>query len=394
MRDFSPVFPREEASLGIYVHVPFCRTRCHYCAFSTSPYDVSAVERYITAVKREIELWSREPSLQELLSDFGADTLYFGGGTPSLLEPRQIQELLEACQQVFPFARNPEITLEINPATADASKVRGMRDAGLNRASLGIQSFDDTELAAMGRPHTVEDALRTFDDLRRAGFDDISLDLIGGFPGQTRESARRSLRAAIDLGPEHVSVYLLEVKEGSRLDAMIRSGQILAPDEDLAADIYLDVCSSLAEAGYAQYEISNFAPEGHRSKHNLKYWRDRPYLGLGPAAHGMTGRARYANAADVAAYERNVNEDRLPAGTFMDFTPDIRFREALIMGLRLVEGLDLVKLGERYRVDARAFVLETIGDLESAGLFVLSRDHLALTARGRLLSNIVFTRWV
>jgi len=345
MKDVSPVFPKEEASLGIYIHVPFCRTRCYYCAFSTSLYDVAAVERYVAAVRKEIGLWSRNPDLGALLGDFGVDTLYFGGGTPSLLETRQIQALVEACQQAFTFTRCTEMTLEINPATTDASKLRRLCDAGFNRASLGIQSFDDAELAAMGRPHTSEDALGTFEELRQAGFDDISVDLIGGFPGQTRESAARSLSAAIDLGPEHVSVYLIEVKEGSRLEAMIRSGCLPAPDEDLAADIYLDVCSTLSEAGYVQYEISNFARAGRRAKHNLKYWLDQLYLGIGPAAHGMTGHARYANAADLGTYERNVNAGKLPAGTCMDFSPDIRFREALIMGLRLVEGLDLAQLG-------------------------------------------------
>ena len=394
MKDFSPAFPKEEGCGGIYVHVPFCRTRCNYCTFVTSPYNPAAVERYIAAVKKEITLWSSGSVSAELPSNFEVDTLYFGGGTPSLLDPPHVQELLEACQKAFVFIAHPEITLEINPATSDASTLRTLRRAGINRASLGIQSFDDAELAAMGRAHTVRDALTTFDDLRSAGFDNISVDLIAGFPGQTRASVGQSLRAAIGLGPEHVSVYLLEVKEGSRLESMIRTGIITGTDEDLAADLYLDICSTLTCADYVHYEISNFARKGRRSKHNLKYWSDRLYLGIGPGAHGMTGHARYANLAGLGEYERDVNQGRLPVGTWTGLTPETRFAEALIMGLRLVEGLDLAGLEERYCVDANAFVLETIGDLQDAGLFVLADNRLVLTERGRLLSNLVFSRWV
>lgn len=321
------------------------------------------------------------------------DSIYLGGGTPSLLRPRLISLMIEACIESFGVTAGPEITVEFNPVTASPAAMRQIRDAGVNRASLGIQSLHDGELRSMGRPHTAAAATTAFHGLRDAGFDNISVDLIAGFPGQTRDSVRTSVEQSLALGPDHVSVYLLELKEGTKLASQVRE-QGLILDDDMTADMYEDICLLLSHAGYVHYEISNFARPGRLSGHNLKYWTDTVYIGVGAGAHGMTGRHRYANSGDLDAYEKALGDGDLPTATVTPMSPMDRFKDALIMGLRLVEGIDLRSYGEHYRIDCRAFVDETVGDLDQSGLLVRTGDNLRLTSRGRLLSNLVFSRWV
>jgi oxygen-independent coproporphyrinogen III oxidase len=390
---FSPVFPEDKGPAGLYIHVPFCKARCSYCGFASSIYRSDLEPRYVRAVTREIELRARQ------LTEAGGvrmqcDSIYFGGGTPSLLAPESIHQLLETCRAWFEIPDHSEVTMEINPGTVDASGLSDCRRSGVNRASLGIQSLVDSELAAMGRLHDSSGAISAYKGLRQAGFDNVSVDLIAGFPGQTLTSLRRSLRLILDLRPEHVSVYLLEIKSGTKLAQLITSGAVPPPDEDLAADMYDEICPMTAEAGYEHYEISNFALPGRFSRHNMKYWSDEVFLGFGPGAHGMTGRARYANLESLDLYEQALEAGSLPLETVTEMTPEMRFKDALIMGLRLVKGIDLDLIGRRYSMDARAFVLRTIGDLQSAGLFEILGHTLSLTPKGRLLSNVVFSRWV
>jgi oxygen-independent coproporphyrinogen III oxidase len=394
MKSFDPIFPPDHGPIGIYIHVPFCIARCNYCAFVTNLYRPDLAERYVDAVRKEIRLWVNRPGSAVISDDAEVDTIYFGGGTPSLLAPPRIADIIEAVRSSFRVIEAPEITMEINPATADRSAICEFALAGVNRASLGVQSLDDIELAAMGRLHKANQAITTYQDLRYAGFENISIDLIAGFPGQSRKSLRASLDKVAELQPEHLSIYLLELKSGTKLASMIRDGQMPPLDEDLSADLYEDICLFAEKAGYQQYEISNFARNGRFALHNLKYWQDQRYIGFGPGAHGMTGRARYANLDDLEDYDQAIGEGRLPFQSLTEMTPMTRFKDALIMGLRLVKGIDLDLLGKRYQVDAGAFVMETIGDLQPADLFVLERDNLVLTPRGRLLSNVVFSRWV
>lgn len=389
-----PRLPGDAGPAGIYIHVPFCKGRCIYCGFATNLYDPDLVCRYVHGVLREIELWNDSDGKDLLPPVMTVDTLYFGGGTPSLLKPDQIAVLIEACRSCFSLSSEPEVTIEVNPATATRAELRELRLAGVNRASLGVQSLDDEELRFMGRPHSSRDALQAYEDLRRAGFENISVDLIAGMPNSDGRSVLESLRQVIALGPEHLSIYLLEVKEGTALDVSIRAGSVPAPDDDLAADLYEAICSMAEESGYEQYEISNFARGGKFALHNLKYWQDAVFLGLGPGAHGMTGRRRYANLSDLDSYDSSIRQGRLPLATVTELTALSRFKDAMIMGLRLVRGVNLSILGDRYGIDAAAFVDETIGDLESAGLFQIQSEVLTLTPRGRLLSNVIFSRWV
>jgi oxygen-independent coproporphyrinogen III oxidase len=394
MKFLPPCSPLDKGPIGIYMHIPFCDGRCRYCAFVTYPYDSAFEYSYVQALKREIQLWEGFALRGSDPIPLIADTVYFGGGTPSLFSPQSIAGLIEECRARFSMADDAEVTMEVNPGSVTRSALVGFQAAGVNRVSLGIQSLKDAELSAMGRRHTAAQALAAYRDLRAAGFDNVSVDLIAGFPGQTLLSVQANLDKILNLQPDHVSIYLLEVKSGTSLDTMIRSGEIPAPDEDLIADMYEMIGANVASAGYQQYEISNFARTGHACRHNLKYWQDAIYLGLGPGAHGMTGQNRYANVESVAEYESMLRQNRLPFASVTKLNEEVRFREALIMGMRLTEGVNLRSLGERYCMDAEAFVAETIGDLQEAGLFLLEDQLLRLTPRGRLLSNVIFSRWV
>jgi len=342
---------------------------------------------------REIKLASADCRATQI-PERRFDTIYFGGGTPSLLHPRHVRSIIESLRAHFNFDPDVEITLEINPTTIDATGLRLMRDAGVNRASLGLQSLVDDELVLMGRTHAARDALAAFSDIRTAGFDNVSVDLIAGFPGQTLQSVTASTRSVMALRPEHVSIYLLEVKDGSRLALQIERGEISPPDDDLAASMYEEICSLAATHGYEQYEIANFALPGRRSRHNLKYWQDSDYLGLGMAAHGFIRGVRYANHEQPADYEKAINRGEPPRATATKLSAETRLRDALIMGLRLVEGVDPRAIGARYRVDVLSLVRDAAGDLEDAGLIVIGDDRIVLTPRGRLLSNMVFARFV
>jgi len=388
-----PVFPADTEPAGIYIHVPFCSSRCSYCAFATDIHSLEREDAYVRSVKRELGLW-RGGAADLLKADFHADTIYFGGGTPSIVQPRRIAELIEACRQSFRISRAAEITIEVNPASASPSALTFLREAGVNRVSLGVQSLDDPVLSAMGRSHNAREARNTYEHLRSAGFQNLSVDLIAGFPGQSRVSLARTVQELILWEPEHVSVYLLEVKKGTKLERLIRRGVVDAPDDDEAAEMYEDLCSTLDRAGYVHYEISNFAREGYFSRHNLKYWEDKIYVGIGPAAHGMTGRHRYAHFADLGEYCRALEIGSLPCESLTDLTPWTRFKDALIMGARLVEGLDLERHGRRYGVNPREYIEETVRDLRDAGLFRIEGNMFVLTPRGRLLSNLIFERWL
>ena len=267
---------------GLYVHIPFCSSRCSYCDFATGLYQSELAERYVCALVQEIRSSScrREH----------ADTIYFGGGTPSLLEPSQLERILSALFEQFDIDEAAEITLEINPGSATPEKLRAFRRLGINRASFGTQTFDDAELAKLGRSHNAADALRTFADLRDAGFANVSFDLIAGLPGQTLEGWQRNVEQALKLKPEHLSFYLLEVHSGTPLADHIKRGLQPVPDEDLAGVMYRWMLEQASAAGYEHYEISNLCSPNFESRHNVKYWTGDSYFGFGCSSHSYDGR--------------------------------------------------------------------------------------------------------
>jgi oxygen-independent coproporphyrinogen-3 oxidase len=374
---------------GIYIHVPFCRSRCSYCDFATGAYEGALAERYVRALAREVESFDGD-------ADAEADTVYFGGGTPSLLTPEQVSRVLEAVGRRFRVREGAEVTLEMNPGTVTAENLRALRDAGVNRASFGAQTFDERELKRLGRTHTAAQTRRTFELLREASFDNVSFDLIAGLPAQTLAAWRRNLEEALRLRPEHLSLYLLEVHEGTPLAEQIRAGRYREPDPDLAAEMYRLMVEMTRGAGYGQYEISNFCLPGRESRHNMKYWTGAPYFGFGCSAHSFDGlRTRWSNERDALAYVKLVEEKGGAVVTRDELDERGASAEALFLGLRLLgRGVNLAEHRSLYRRDVRADYAEDLARFGEAGLVRLEGDVLRLTPEGALLSNEVFSAFV
>lgn len=384
---------------GVYLHVPFCKSRCSYCDFATDVYrDSGAVERYVDALCREIRL--RKPVRQQGLDDQQSDqalpngrasaivdTIYFGGGTPSLLEPEQIERILHAVNSVFSLAESAEITMEMNPATVTPEKLDAFRKLGINRASFGVQTFNERDLKLLARGHDADDARQTYRLLREAGFANISFDLIAGLPGQTIEDWSRNLDEAIAMEPEHLSLYLLEIHESTPLAEQIRSGRRTPIEDELAAEMYELMLDRLAAAGYEQYEISNFAKPGFESRHNTKYWRLEPVFGFGVSAHSFDGRERYANERDTARYIEMI-ERTGSAETYRE-TIDLA-SESAFLGLRMNQGISVSAYVNRFGSD----LIESISRLNESGLVEISEGHLRLTRKGMLYSNEVFVELI
>ena len=363
---------------GLYIHIPFCRSRCSYCDFATGLYEGGLAERYVRALVEEIR--------SSDVAGPRVDTIYFGGGTPSLLDPSQLEKILLALGEKFDADSAAEITLEINPGSITSEKLRDFRSLGINRASFGAQTFDDRELAKLGRSHTAADARRTFQDLRAAGFDNVSFDLIAGLPGQTLAGWQRNVDEALELQPEHLSFYLLEVHSGTPLAQHIARGLQPAPDDDLAAVMYEWMLERAVSAGYEHYEISNLCRPGFQSRHNTKYWTAAPYFGFGCSAHSYDGaRRRWSNHRDVLEYVRQVERGFSPIDKEERLTESDIKAESLFLGLRLMRGVSL-ELCKEYETDLEKF--------REAGLVEVDGGLIRLTRNGALLSNEVFSAFV
>ena len=376
---------------GVYIHIPFCRSRCSYCDFATGMYESALTQRYVTAIISEIENW------REVEERAQVDTIYFGGGTPSLLTPAQIESVLTAVRSRFEIVKGAEITLEINPGDGGAttaarqqnfSELRGL---GVNRASFGAQTFDDRDLKQLGRTHNADDISKTFQQLRDAGFANLNFDLIAGLPGQTLSGWQRNLEQALALRPEHLSLYLLDVHEGTPLADQIRTGMRPKPDDDLAGEMYAFMIEQVCAAGYEHYEISNFCLPGFASRHNTKYWAGVPYYGFGNSAHSYDGqRRRWANERDTMKYVRMIEKAESPIGERTNLDEEDVRSESIFLGLRLMRGIDLKNYQARFGRDLREQYNGELHRLSAAGLIAIDEDLLKLTTRGALLSNEVF----
>lgn len=379
---------------GVYIHIPFCRSRCSYCDFATGAYDAPLAGRYVRAVADEIGAF-KLPAGNVAAAE--VDTVYFGGGTPSLLAPAQVEQLLAAVRERFVVANGAEVTMELNPGTVTPDSLRAYRAAGVNRASFGLQTFDDEALRRLGRTHTVADARQTFQNLRVAGFDNISFDLIAGLPGQTLSDWSHNLDEALVLQPEHLSLYLLEVHEGTPLAEQLQRGMWPEPDADVAAEMYQLLLARTATAGYEHYEISNFCRPGRASRHNLKYWTaGSPYYGFGCSAHSYDGTSlRWANERDTARYVELVAAGRGAVVETTELDRREASSEALFLGLRLLtRGVDLREHQTQFGADVRTAYADDLARFKEAGLIEISNDVLRLTRSGALLSNEVFAAFV
>lgn len=382
--------------IGVYLHIPFCKSRCSYCDFATDVYrDSGSVERYVNALVREISFQPvppvpSVPPFQER-NAVQIDTIYFGGGTPSLLTPEQVEQILRGLRDKFDISTDAEMTMEMNPATVTAESLAGYRELGINRASFGVQTFNDRDLKLLARGHDANDARETFRQLRAAGFSNISFDLIAGLPGQALDDWERNLDEALAMEPEHLSLYLLEIHEGTPLADQLRSGRRPMPDENTAAEMYETMLDKTSAAGYGQYEISNFAKPGFESRHNTKYWRLDSVFGFGVSAHSFDGSQRYWNSRDTADYVKRV-EDRITpeAGRETIDKPS----ESIFLGLRLSEGIDLEKYKARFGIDVLERYATELEDLLEKKLIEVTSGRIRLTRKGMLFSNEVFQAFV
>jgi len=374
--------------LGLYVHIPFCSSICNYCNFNRGLYDEALKTRYVAALLREI---SRAPEDQRRQA---ADTIFFGGGTPSLLEPREIAAIVDACRARVDLAPTAEITLETNPETVDRAKLEAFREAGINRISFGVQSFQDQELRRLGRIHSAARAEAAVREARAAGFDNVSLDLMMWLPGQSVSGWLANVDALIAARPDHASLYLLELYPNAPLkEDMARAGWSLAPDED-AAEMYLQGMARLDEAGLVQYEISNVARPGHASRHNLKYWTDGEWRGFGCGAHSTMDGVRWKNVSGTEDYIARVTNGASIEVERRLLTKEERLEEALFTGLRLTEGVDLTALGVRYDCDVWDRYRNALRPFLEEGWVVHDGPRLRLTRPGMLMANEVMAVFV
>lgn len=365
---------------GIYVHVPFCRSRCLYCAFYSSVGKADMTGKYFEALGREAEEWR-----EEILAHAPVRTVYFGGGTPSIVEPTLIADFMEKLRDMTGEAFQPqEVTLEVNPEDVGEERAEAWSRAGITRFSMGVQSLVDSELRSIGRRHSeaqVREAARLL-----GAHGDLSLDLICGLPGQTLESFAYSLKGIIEMCPQHISIYMLELEEDSVLTRLVKGGRKQVPCDDVVEEMYLTLCRELAEAGYEHYEISNFAQPGHRSRHNSAYWTGRPYIGLGAAAAGYPEPdRRYVNPADLDAYINNVSEFR----EWEHLSPVEMSEEYILTRLRTDRGIDLSDYGNRFGADAPARLLKNAEGYISRGLLIGDTTLRLASPQACLLSDAI-----
>ena len=381
-------------SIALYVHIPFCRRKCGYCSFVSYDCRQGDVPAYLRALKAE---------LAQLSGEF-VSSIYFGGGTPSLLSAEQIGDLLTTINCLFVVDKGAEITMEANPGTVDETYLKAVRELGVNRLSLGVQSLNDSELNLLGRIHSASEARQAVRAARNAGFDNMNLDLIYGLPGQSLSSWKQNLEEVIALHPEHLSLYALTLEEETPLWRTIEENALPAIDPDLSAVQY-ELAEDLLEArGYRHYEISNWAKQtslpltlslskGYECRHNLVYWQNLPYIGVGVAAHSCLNGHRLANTSDLDRYLADFTAG-LPFLPEMDEEIDsgLELAETVILGLRLDEGISVVDIRNRYGIDVLSYYHKQIEDMAEAGLLESRQGRLKLTRRGRLLSNEAFWR--
>ena len=372
--------------IALYIHFPFCHRKCRYCSFISYSNRESDIPTYLNALKRE---------LAQCADNSRVTSIYFGGGTPSLLGPDQFADLLSAIHSLFVVDEAAEITIEANPGTVDEPYLSAIRRLGVNRLSLGVQSLNNDELALLGRIHSADEAREAIGCARKSGFDNMSIDLIYGLPGQTIAQWQSTLEEVIDLSPEHLSLYPLTLECDTPLYEAIESRELPAISPDLVADQYELAEDLLAINSYQHYEISNWAREGQECRHNLTYWRNSPYLGIGVAAHSYVGGRRYSNTSNLDSYLHTF-ENNLPFVLDIDedIEPELQLSETVILGMRLRDGININDISDRYGMNLLWRYGHAVNELTDWGLLECVDQCIRLTRRGRLLGNEVFWRFL
>ncbi len=392
--------------MGLYVHVPFCKTKCPYCDFNTYQGIEGQMGAYLEAVTTELRLWG------SALGHPKVRTVFFGGGTPSYLPDGDIEAILQAASRSFAIESQAEITIEANPGDLDDAACRGLLRQGVNRLSIGVQSLDNGLLQLLGRRHSADGAITAFQTARDAGFENVNLDLMYGLPGQTAGQWEDTITRLAALSPEHISLYALTLEEGTPMRLWADQGKISEPDSDVAADMYALAREALSASGYHHYEISNWAKPGLQSRHNLVYWRNEPYLGVGPGAHSRLGDYRFWTALAPREYARRAaewpddsaqgwtvfGESELGQARTVDgwehIDADTACAETMFLGLRLLDGLDLAQASDAVGRDLAVRYAAEIEELLELGLLLREQDTIRLAPSAYLIANQVFTRFL
>ncbi len=369
---------------GLYVHIPFCKSKCRYCDFNSFANCDEHIAPYFSALMEEAKAWSSHENTGTF------DTLYFGGGTPSYVKPELLCKALDKFLSIFDFAENTEVTVECNPGTIDFEGFEILRQSGVNRLSIGLQSADNQALKLLGRIHTPEDFEKCFKSARRAGFDNISLDLMYGLPDMTMADWEYSLEKAIDFEPEHISVYALKIEEGTPFSRM----KLALPEDDLCADMYEKSVEVLEEHGFNRYEISNFAKSGYESRHNLKYWKRINYLGLGAGAYSCLGDKRFSNHCDLNDYITAINTTGTAVCESESVSSFEQMSEFVFLGLRCTEGISILEFKEKFCCDITEVFGEPIQKYCGMGFMMQKDNRLKFSDKGFFVSNIILADFV
>ncbi len=372
--------------LSLYIHIPFCVRKCHHCGFYSTAYSPGKADEFIFGLSHEAARYKNE------FSNSSFNSIYLGGGTPTVLSPGQIMLLVRIIREHFPIDERVEFTVEANPNTVTGDKLSLLLEQGVNRLSLGVQSFSDEILQTLGRLHTGEQAADAFRLARSIGFGNISVDLIFGIPGQTAVEWEETLEATLALKPEHVSAYSLSLDHGSQFMRESEAGRFTMPDDEVIAAMYERTVQTLNNAGYGHYEISNFSMPGYECRHNLNYWDRGEYLGLGPGAWSFISGRRYSNIADTTEYSRRLSSGRSTIDTQETIGPEPSAMETVLLGLRTMKGLDLLRFEREYGTDVLRRLENNAVPLRDAGLLCVTDGLLRLTERGILLADEALAR--
>ena len=385
--------------IGIYVHIPFCKEKCSYCDFVSFPRQDVSQKEYITCLVEEIEqvasLLQQEKEIEKK-EEMLVKTIYIGGGTPSYLDENQMVKVIEQIKRNFTIAKEAEITIEVNPGTVTKEKLEAYLACGINRLSIGLQSTQDRLLKLIGRIHSYEEFVQTYELARKCGFQNINVDLMIGLPDQKMEDVELSLQKIVDLNPEHISVYSLILEEGTRLEKSYRQGKLKLPEEILERKMYHKTKEILEQNGYQHYEISNFAKKGKQSKHNMDCWNQKEYLGFGLAAHSYYHETRYSNTEDLAQYIQNgQNSEFAKNRTIHEVqTKEAMQKEYMLLGLRKLEGVSISCFKHKFATNPIFVFRKELEKLEREGLIEIDLDTIQLTTKGLDLANLVWEEFV
>lgn len=374
--------------LGLYLHIPFCIKKCAYCDFLSRASKEEEREDYVRALIGEIQ------SSEGISDEYQVDTIFLGGGTPSLLQANQMTRIMEAVYQTFQVNKEAEITIEVNPGTVDNQKLRSYKEMGINRISFGLQSTDDTELAALGRIHTYQEFLESYRMAREIGFANINIDLISGIPKQTYKSWMENLKAAAALSPEHISAYSLIVEEGTLFYTMHENGALDLPTEEEERLMYEQTAPYLEEQGYRQYEISNYAKPGMECRHNCRYWERKDYLGLGIGAASLIHETRFSNTEDIQDYLSNSQNLRAVRKNIETLDRKAQIEEYLFLGLRMNCGISKTEFRDCFHANLEEFYPNTVEQLLQEGFLVQKEDRISLSRKGISLSNRILAEFL